>query len=172
MTENQELKAMGIVFEVLQGLDAAAQERVLNWVLGALNLSISGRSASKPSVGNPAEAGSESGLLSLDEFETASDLLSATSPKSDSERVLIVGAFLQAKHGKKELAGMEINSELKHMGHGVSNVTQAISSLMARKPQLMIQTRKGGKSQQARKSYKVTGEGMRFIAQMLAPQDA
>jgi hypothetical protein len=168
--ENLELKAMDSVYRVLKELEPSAQERVLNWVIGSLGIIFQTKASPAKSI--MTEVRTDISSVCLDEFETISDLLAATSPKSDSEKVLVVGSFLQTKMGKRELASFEINSELKHMGHRVSNVTQAISSLMARKPQLMIQTRKDGKSQQARKSYKVTSEGLKVISQMLTPHDA
>jgi DNA-binding PadR family transcriptional regulator len=39
---------------------------------------------------------------------------------------------------------------------------------MARKPALVIQTRKGGSSKQARKRYRLTGEGIRAVEKMIA----
>ena len=54
------------------------------------------------------------------------------------------------------------------MGHRVTNITVAINSLMNRKPQLMIQTRKEGTSQQAHKKYKVSAEGLNAVKKMIS----
>src|SRR6476659_1098532 len=107
--ENQELKAMDAIYHALQELEPSARERVLSWVSGALQIT----PITKPATprGSVFGAGNQIGESSfpIDDFESASDLFSAASPKSDPEKVLVVGAFLQAKQGKKELASMEIN---------------------------------------------------------------
>jgi len=78
---------------------------------------------------------------------------------------------LQEKNSDQELTGREINSELNHLGHGVGNITNAISSLINRKPSLMIQTRKAGKTKQAQKRYKITHEGMKQVKEMIAKEN-
>jgi hypothetical protein len=67
---------------------------------------------------------------------------------------------LQCKQSKAELTGLEINKELHHMGHKVSNITSVINQLIGKRPQLMIQTKKEGKTRQAKKKYKVTTVGI------------
>jgi hypothetical protein len=42
---------------------------------------------------------------------------------------------------------------------------------MGRKPQLVIQIRKSGSSQQARKKYKLTAEGLNFAERKLRGED-
>ncbi len=93
-------------------------------------------------------------------FESVADIFGKANPESDADKVLIVGAYLQGKNPTGELTGRQINKELKNLGHGVGNITNAITSLMERKPKLMIQTRKEGKSRQAQKKYRVTTEGL------------
>jgi DNA-binding PadR family transcriptional regulator len=50
----------------------------------------------------------------------------------------------------------------------VSNITTALSSLIERKPQLVIQTRKSGNSKQARKRYRLTDAGIRAVERMIS----
>ena len=45
--------------------------------------------------------------------------------------------------------------------------TDAINQLIKRKPQLRIQTKKEGKTKQARKKYKVTAEGIKAVQKLL-----
>ena len=80
----------------------------------------------------------------------------------------MVAAYLQNKGGEKELTSREINKELKNLGHGVGNITNAISSLSVKKPSLMIQTRKEGRSKQAQKKYKVTTEGFEAVKRLIS----
>jgi DNA-binding PadR family transcriptional regulator len=67
-----------------------------------------------------------------------------------------------------ELEGFTLNKELKNLGHGVSNITSALDTLMSRKPALVIQTKKSGTSKQARKKYKLTLEGLRAVERMVS----
>jgi hypothetical protein len=144
-----ELKAMGEVYSALKALEDDARQRVIDWVVGKFAL--------KPVTGQSGESFTEA--IDLRSFESVADSFAHANHKSDPEKVLIVGAYLQQKQGNGELTGREINKQLKHLGHPVKNITNVISSLINKKPKLMIQTRKEGKSQQAQKKYKVTIEG-------------
>jgi len=101
-------------------------------------------------------------------FSSLPDLYAAVSPASDSSRALVVGYWFQAMQGEQDLDGFQINKELKHLGHGISNITTALSSLIERKPQLVIQTRKSGNSKQARKRYRLTDAGIKAVERMLS----
>jgi DNA-binding PadR family transcriptional regulator len=101
-------------------------------------------------------------------FSSLPDLYSTVSPASDSSRALVVGYWFQVMQGEQDLDGFQINKELKHLGHGASNITTALSSLIERKPQLVIQTRKSGNSKQARKRYRLTDAGIKAVERMLA----
>lgn len=69
--------------------------------------------------------------------------------------------------GDSEFESAKLNRELKHMGHGLSNVTKALNSLIGKKPSLAIQTKKSGSSKQARKKYKLTHAGVQKVQEML-----
>ncbi|ANH73510.1 hypothetical protein ACS15_2824 [Ralstonia insidiosa] len=90
------------------------------------------------------------------------------SPTSDGEKALVVGYWFQVKEGATELEAQKINSELKHLGHGIGNVTRALDWLKAQKPALMIQKRKEGTTKQARKKFVVTNEGKKHVEKMVA----
>jgi hypothetical protein len=102
------------------------------------------------------------------EFQDFPALFNAASPATEPERALVAGYWFQVVKAKEELHGQLLNDELKNMGHGIGNVTDALSSLIERRPALVIQTRKSGTSRQARKKYRLTTEGIRAVEQMLA----
>lgn len=154
-----ELKAMNEAYEALKDLEPVAQNRVLRWLQSKFSVQTQAVSL---------EATSTEPTKSLVTFESVADLIGAAHAKTDSDRVLLAATFLQEKFKKPELAGREINKELHHLGHRVPNITNSISSLINKKPQLMIQTKKEGKSQQAQKKYKVTVEGMKIANEILA----
>lgn len=100
-------------------------------------------------------------------FQSLPDLYSAVSPGSDAERALVVGYWFQVVEGDSDLDGFQINRELRHLGHGISNITTALSSLIGRRPQLVLQTRKSGSTRQARKRYRLTDAGIKVVQQMI-----
>jgi hypothetical protein len=158
MTEfnDNEINVMHQTLTLLNTLDDIAQKRVLNWLSARLSISVT------PSNGVKTSTESEE----QDKAEDISDYMACKNPSNDQERVLLVATFLQEKNNKQNLTAFEINTELKHLGHSVNNITSAISGLINSKPQLMIQLRKEGKSKQAKKKYKVTREGILRASQM------
>jgi hypothetical protein len=101
------------------------------------------------------------------EYEDVATLYSAAAPRTEPERALVVGYWFQVHQGMKDFDSQRVNSELKNMGHGVGNITEAFSRLIDRKPQYVIQTRKSGTARQARKLYRVTNEGVKRVQAML-----
>ncbi len=103
-------------------------------------------------------------------YEDVASLYSDASPRTEPERALVVGYWFQVHQGMKDFDSQRVNAELKNMGHGVGNITEAFSRLIARKPQYVIQTRKSGTARQARKLYRVTNEGVKRVQAMLGGQ--
>lgn len=169
MSKDSELKAMESVYESLNGLpDKDAQHRVIQWIVGKLCLNNFSNRASSSNNNHPMQHDElVKPSSSIAGYDSVADIVAATCPKTDVDRVLIVAAFLQEKSQKESLSGFEITEELKHLGYPLSNITSTIGVLMTRRPQLMIQTRKSGKSKQARKEYKVSKEGINFVNNMI-----
>lgn len=170
-----ELEVMGTLAEALGKLESGARSRVLEWAISSFGVQLArgGQQPDKRGSGDatarttqsPARDQSQGGF---DSFEDLPSLFAAVDPKTDIERALVAAAWHQVQSGGGDWASQPINTELKHLGHKVGNITDALSSLMARKPALVIQTRKEGSSRQARKKYKVTHEGFRHIDRLLA----
>jgi hypothetical protein len=157
MTEDRkrELDAMRIMDEQLSALDEDARARVLAWV-GALY-----------PVGTARVSGRE-GEGEQEECPDFAALYNAARASTEADKALVAGYWLQVREGSQDLEGYRINAILRDLGYKVSNITDALSTLMARKPALVIQTRKGGSSKQARKRYRLTGEGIRAVEKMIA----
>ncbi len=162
-----ELKAMKAVYDALVELDEDAKRRVVDWVIGKFSLGRSKQRTGRGTTGT--QLGTDTDEIELSSFPSVADLFANASPKSGSDKVLIVAGYLQEAKKVAELTGREINKELIHLGHGVKNITAAISSLINKKPKLMIQTHKGGKTKQAQKKYKVTTEGFATAKRMINP---
>jgi hypothetical protein len=182
MSNDSEITALTTVHDVLKDLDQDARQRTLKWVaakFGITTLSESPQNQKTASIGLPStptvnhdEKVTEVGASALDgkieSFNTVGELISAIYAETDWERVLGVAAYLQKKNSDIELNGYAINKELKQAGYGVGNITVAMSRSVNARPQLITQLRKDGKSKQAKKTFKVTYEGLKWVENRLA----
>lgn len=96
------------------------------------------------------------------------ELFAVAAPNSGPEKALVVAYFMQEVQGQEHLEAQTLNSELKHLGYKLPNVTATLSLLMSQQPAAVVQIRKTGKSRQARKLYRLTSEGVRRVRSMLA----
>lgn len=158
MSNDPELTAMTALADALNGLEDDARARVLRWAADRFGVTLG-----KPARGLNRDDTGEEG-----EWEDLASLFIAANPSTDAEKVLVGGYWFQVVEGFSDLEGGTINTELKHLGHGVSNITRAFDDLKSRKPALAIQTQKSGKSKQARKKYKITNEGIKHVKKMLS----
>lgn len=171
MEQDIELKTMGIIYDSLKTLDAETQNRVINWVKSKLSLNQVATSQIAATQVSTFPTKALTVGPDITAFESAAELISLAPETRDIDKVLIVSAFIQEKFGKTELVGREIQAELHNLGFRVANITSTIGALSKRKPQLMIQVRKEGKSQQAQKKYRVTVAGLNTVKTILAPSN-
>lgn len=168
----EELAAMKAVSEALAKLDDAAIRRVLRWANDAFSSKTLtnvetpkvGHQSTQPNGGPTATAGEL-----RPRFETLADFYAAAGPQQDTDKALVVGYWVQVCEGEGDFDGYTINKKLKDLGYGVNNITSAFNGLINRRPQLVIQTKKGGVSKQARKLYRLTTEGQRAVERMVQP---
>lgn len=158
-----EIEAMRVVASALRHLDPAARERVLRWTCEKY-----GGQQFRPVQGTRASSFPQQNQDSSPEDGSAdlADLYAACQPKTDAEKTLVVSHWLQETQDVSGIDAQNVNTQLKHLGHGVGNITRAFDKLMENRPQLMIQTKKAGTTKQARKTYRVTTEGKNMVAQM------
>jgi len=162
MEQDEELRVMSAVYEEFTRIDDEAKQRVLNWVAG--KFSLKSYKAAMTGIGASAL---DKGTVSIESFNSVADAFNAAGPEIDRDKALVVAAFIQKSIGKDEVTGYEINQELRQLGHGLNNITDAINQMMGKSPKLMMQVKKEGKSKQARKKYRVTAEGFKVVQQML-----
>jgi hypothetical protein len=149
-----EVRALGRVVDAVDGLDASAIQRVLEW-------------AWKRFVGAGAPEPGASRAATPAEPTDLADLYVAARPATDADKVLVVAYWHQVSTGKENLDAQTIHRDLKNLGHGVGNVTRACSALIREKPQLMIQVKKAGSTRQARKQYRLTAAGLQRVRDRL-----
>jgi hypothetical protein len=101
-------------------------------------------------------------------FEDFAGLYNSAKPSSDSERALVAGFWFQELQGQKDLDSQRLNTALKELGHGLSNITDSLQKLIEKKPNLVMQTRKSGTTKQARKRYRLTAEGVQTVKRMMS----
>jgi hypothetical protein len=162
MELSAELAAMNSIEKAMHPLEPEAQERVLRWAADRFKVLV----PVKGKTGTPS-GDRGSGDAEKPQFDSLAEFYNAASPKTDAERALVVSYWQQVVNEAGEVEAQGVNSELKHLGHGVANITTAFDGLIERKPQLMIQTRKEGTTRQARKKYKVTVTGMSYVEKMV-----
>jgi hypothetical protein len=154
MSGADELVVMATIRDALALLpDDAARVRVLRWsfdVVGGTEPSGVARAAA-PGTG-----------------ESITDLLDAVQPETRAERILTVAFWLETSTGVPDFSSQSVNDELKNLGDGVPNITDAISGLINRKPSLVRQVRKTGRAQQARKRYALTAAGRAVVTDLIA----
>jgi len=149
-----EARALGRVVDAVDGLDARAIQRVLEWAWKRfVAASLPEPTASRAAPTEPIDL---------------ADLYVAAHPATDADKVLVVAYWHQVSTGKENLDAQTIHRDLKNLGHGVSNVTRACSALIGEKPQLMIQVKKAGSTRQARKQYRLTAAGLQRVRDKLA----
>jgi len=161
-----ELTAMEQVHTALADLDDGSRLRVLRWAAEKFEVD----------TGPPSRASAVEGSAGVSEsgqprFNDLADLVHAAEPSSGPERALVVAYWFQEIEGRDGWGGGDLNTALKNLGTGLANVTNTLDSLQARKPALVMQVAKSGRSRQARKTYKLTAAGIREVSQMIARRE-
>jgi hypothetical protein len=163
---DKELYAMHNIMHIFDELnDKEMIQRILFWIFKKYEIEVDVSLPANKFINN-----SNGAKLSSDisiRYDSLADFLSLLSPSTDVERTLAVAYYLQVFIKKEELTSRDIHFELKQLGYPSANITVAISRIINRKPQLMIQLRKEGNSKQAQKVFKVSSMGIRYIQEKL-----
>lgn len=167
---DSEFAAMQSVYSALTGLNEEARVRVLDYVSSRLGLSVA-RNA--PTVSRHDETNDDEGeaeapnALGTAPYDSFAELYDAAQPKSQPEKALVGGYWLQVRQGAESFDSFSINKELKNLGEGVVNITSALEAIKTQKPALCLQLKKAGTSRQARKTYKITVAGIKAVEAMI-----
>lgn len=156
------------VHDALEPLDDEARSRVVQSVVTLL------------AINAPISIGPETGIAEEDDVVAAgeaaegasiysdfAELHATTNPSTNAESALVAGYWLQVCQKNENFTAQSVNRELTHLGHKIINVTQALNALKSAKPQLALQLRKSGSSQQARKTYKLSQAGVTRVREMI-----
>lgn len=166
MAEDLEIDAMASVSKALTPLEDDAKERVLSWAFNRFGVSAP-RSLKEHSVEREGESEDRNENEEDPKYQDFVDLFDAANGKTEPDRALVGGYWFQVVGEAQSFRGREVNDALKDIGHGVSNITDALTKLQSKKPALVRQVAKAGRSRQAQKTYKLTQAGIRAVEQMV-----
>jgi hypothetical protein len=167
---------MRAIEQALTPFDEAVIQRILAWAnakfLGTASppAPVVRREAVKPvgggNVGVSADSASKTGPV-CEKFASLAEFFHAIPVKTEGDKALVVGAWLQETAGVDSIEAFAVNKELRNLGYPINNITRAFDALIASRPALIVQIRKTGNSRQARKAYRVTDAGFKHLRQML-----
>lgn len=178
MPDDPELEAIRTVNAALAELeDEVAVGRVLRYVAErhGVMMESSRKQQREPNDRKAGEEASEEAGERAGRAETyteIADLYDAANPKTSADKALVIAYWFQVCLGHSDFNAYEVNNSLKHLGHGLTNSTSTLSNLINRKPRLVMQTQKSGKSAQAWKKYKLTREGVLAVEKLTKPRAA
>jgi hypothetical protein len=81
-------------------------------------------------------------------YSDLADLFAAASPSTEAHQALVAAYWMQFMESAESVDSQAVNTKLKHIGYGIGNITRAFENLKKTKPQLVVQMRKGGQTQQ------------------------
>lgn len=166
--DDPEIEAMLSTANALASLDEAARGRVLRWAAERFNVTLGNQGHRRFSdPGDEVDVTPDHAPEDAPAFEHFAELVAKAQPKSEAEKVLVAAYWVQVVQGHGHWGARTLSAELKHVGHPVSNVTRALTTNIKKKPQLVIQLNKSGRSQQSNKDYKATDEGIVYVQGML-----
>ena len=163
-----EVEIIQTVHGALEPLDDEARSRILTYITSLLDISarvVGGQTASAEKDIDEEDADDIPKQAST--FSTFAELYAAADPKSNGEKALVAGYWLQVCQDAEKFTGAAANKELTHLGYKLANITEAIGSMQSKKPSLMLQLKKSGNSKQGRKLYKVSHAGVKHIEEMV-----
>jgi hypothetical protein len=173
---SKEFEAIQAVHSALEPLDEEGRSRVMAYIGSLLGVAVKlgGKTATASGSSDEEEngEGNEGGAAAQatkgpQTFSSFAELYDQAGPKSNGEKALVVGYWLQVCQEADTFTAAAANKELMHLGHKVANITDAIDSFKDQKPSLILQLKKSGNSRQARKTYKVSHAGVKRVEEML-----
>jgi hypothetical protein len=175
-----EIEVMSVLVAALDKLDDDHDKRarVLRWAADRYGVSLAappapakqdGAGSSLDTLSNPSQRVAEPTPRAVSErsFDDFVDLFDAVDPRTDVEKALTGAYWLQVISGQPTWQSLRVNNLLKDTGHGVANVTSALRVAQNRKPALVRQVHKSGKSVQSWKTYKLTTSGVAYMRRKL-----
>jgi hypothetical protein len=163
-----EIEAMGQIQKAFDGLEPDEVQRVVVWAVDYARTKLGADVAGPVNGGGISSDIGAGRLRQTQQFERVGDLIDRAEPTTGAEYALVATYWFQELQGAENVTGQQVNDELKDLGHGIANITEAFSTLQERRPALARQVEKSGSSRQARKRYRLTQAGIDRVHRMLA----
>ena len=106
-------------------------------------------------------------LQPVGSFTSSGDLFETANPAGEFGKAVVMGYWFQIVKGGDSFTGQQVNNELKQLGLPVKNITDAFNTAKERTPALVMQVQKSGSSRQARKLYRLTQAGIKWVDGLL-----
>ena len=159
-----EFETMKALEEAVLALEDEKRPRVLQWFWSRFAEQLGGQKGgltrSAPAIASLSDNPQDR------EYETFADLFDAANPTVERDKALVAAYWVQVCLNQQSFPSQQLNAELKDLGHGVGNITEALTQLKEEKPALVLQLKKSGLTKQARKTYKLTQEGIKRVQTM------
>lgn len=163
MSADDEIKAMGAVSAAVEPLTGEGRARVLLWAVSHYEIAAPRLAITKTFS---AKSNEPTIQLASSTYETFADLFNAANPKTEKDKAMVAAYYAQVIEGAGSFQSQSLNDGLKNLGHGIGNITEAFNQLKNERPALILQLKKSGSSRQARKTYKLTLEGIKRVESM------
>jgi hypothetical protein len=157
-----ELQAMASISSALGELETESQARVLRWAADKFGVTVSSKNAAANANGDDKDQSQSS------DFVDFVDLLDKVNPSGNLEKALTGAYWVQVVQGASSWQSQQVNNVLKDTGNGITSIVDAFDSAQSKTPALVRQMAKSGKSRQARKTFKLTSAGIKFIASKIS----
>ncbi len=167
-----EFEAISTIHGALEPLNDEARTRVLTYIANLLSINSADlhiRDVAAESVGGEDIQGRDTSKFAkqIQNFSTFAELYATANPKSNGEKALVAGYWLQECQGGDSFTGAAANKELTNLGHKLLNITDAVETMKRKKPMLILQIKKTGSGRQGRKLYKISQEGVNRVLVMV-----
>lgn len=161
--KDTEIQVMEKAFLALEELDDENSKlRVIEWLIKRFGLNKLSVQGCDYAVANEVSQSKDV----LPTFGMFIDLYDAANPSTDVERALVGGYWLQVQNNQETWNAFSVNKLLKDIGYGISSISKSFDRAQDQKPALVRQTSKNGNSQQAKKTYRLTQSGVKFVEKL------
>lgn len=170
VTTKEEFAAIDTIYQALEPLSDNTRLRIMNYVVSLLEITISPARGSQLAIGpmTPQDTIRVTEERAADpKRNTFAELFDAAAPGTTSEKALVAGYWLQVCGGADSFDGHRANSELRRLGFGLGNITNAVDALRSQRPARAVLLSKSGRSQRTRKTYKLTVSGIKAVEEMI-----
>lgn len=172
--DDPELAAMAAIVEAFVDLEDQARARVIRWATDKYALHVVSKSTDNNRVNETASSSANINSdpasappVTASKFNHFAELFDATSPKTEAQKALIAAYWVQVINEAPQFTASNLTKELKNLGHSIGNITRALSNNQDKKPSLVIQLGKSGKTRSSHKTYKLTTEGIKSVDSMM-----